>query len=325
MHITEYTYTNSSNHSTSSDVLLIYVYADTHQHAYGNLKYFVETAVREKDGVDYIFILQQVHNKEINEKEMPPLPQGNAFYFQHENRCFDFGTIGWFIEKYTTGNPWKKLISPTKDSDHRKFNLTQYKYFIFMNSSVRGPFFPPYFLQFLTDYEQEFNQVFYWYYIFTKRINERVKLVGCTLSCTVPLHIQSYFLTTDFIGLSILLESGGIDGMPGSGVFTCHESQSRTIMFSELASSVRIFNAGYMVTSLLTIYHTLHFSKKHDYHCPVYGSPYKDKNLDGVSLEPYEVVFVKFNDRADTCDAQNRANLYQKWIEQAKIKNRTSW
>ena len=316
---------NSSNRPSTAHVLLIYVYAQTHDHAYGNLKYFIDTAVREDDGVDYIFILQRVHNKEINESAMPLLPQGNAVYFQHENRCFDFGTIGWFIEKYTIGNPWKKSSPSSDDTHHRKFNLTQYKHFIFMNSSIRGPFFPPYFLQFLNNKKKEFNEVFYWYYIFTKRISERVKLVGCTLTCTVPLHVQSYFLTTDFTGLSILLESGGIDGAPGLGVFKCYESKDHTIMFSELGSSARILNAGYTVTSLLTIYDTLYFSKNHTYHCPIYGSPYKDKNLDGVSAEPYEVVFVKFNDREATGDAQSRAKLYQRWMEQAKTKNRTSW
>jgi hypothetical protein len=60
---------------------------------------------------------------------MPLLPKGNAFYFQHENRCFDYGTIGWFIEKHTIGNPWKKQTSITHDNHHRKFHLTQYKYF----------------------------------------------------------------------------------------------------------------------------------------------------------------------------------------------------
>ena len=57
------------NTSIDSNVLLFYVYADTHQYAYGNLKYFIDTAVRENDGVDYIFILQQTENKTIDESQ----------------------------------------------------------------------------------------------------------------------------------------------------------------------------------------------------------------------------------------------------------------
>ena len=292
--------------------LLLYVYADTHEYAYGNLKYFIETDVRERDGVDYIFILQQVENKTINEEEMPPLPKGNAFYFQHENRCFDYGTIGWFIERYTIGNPWKNSMSLMNNIYHRKFNLKQYRYFILMNSSVRGPFFPPYFLQFLSDYQIDFNEIFHWYAIFTRRISDRVKLAGSTISCDISLHVQSYFLTTDFQGFSILLKHDAVDGTLGMGrVFECYPSKSDTIKFSELGISTVLLQVNYTLTSLLTIYDTLEFSNKHHCKSPIGGNPYQDKNMDGTSLEPYEVVFVKFNGMEMTCDAQNRAKLYQ--------------
>jgi hypothetical protein len=56
--------------------------------------------------------------------ELPPLPS-NARYTYHANECYDWGTFGWGIK--TQG-----------------LDLTKYKYFIFMNSSVRGPFFPAY-------------------------------------------------------------------------------------------------------------------------------------------------------------------------------------
>ena len=299
-----------------SHVLLVYVYADVHVYAYGNLKYFVETAVREKDGVDYVFILQQVDNKMIDEKEMPVLPKRNAFYLQHENLCLDYGTVGWFLENHTVGDPWKRMSTSPNNTDQHKFNLTQYKYFIFMNSSIRGPFFPPYFLQFLADYQKDFNEIFYWYYIFTQRINDRVKLVGCTINCVPLIHVQSYFLVTDFTGLSVVLKSD-------ERAFACYKSQSEVIMHSEQGISQRILQAHYMITSLLTKHYPLSFAEGHP--CLAAANPYTDKFMDGVSLEPYEVVFVKFNNKTGTFDAQNRAKLYQKWMEQAALNNRTSW
>ena len=308
---------HSSGQSYNSNVLLIYVYADVHPYAYGNLKYFVDTAVRERDGVDYVFILQQVHEKVIDEKEMPILPKDNAFYLQHENQCFDFGTIGWFFEKHTIGDPWKRKTTSMNDTDQYKFKLTRYKYFIFLNSSIRGPFFPPYFLQFLLDYQRDFNEKFYWYYIFTKRINDRVKLIGCTINCTPLMHVQSYFLVTDFVGLSAILKD---DESP----FRCYATQSEVIMLSEQGISHRILQADYMITSLLSKHYPLHFSRKSD-QCIAGENTYTDKHLDGVSLEPYEVVFVKFNNRTGTFDAQNRAKLYEKWMEEAISNNRTSW
>jgi hypothetical protein len=40
-------------------------------------------------------------------------------------RCFDWGTVGWLLR--------------TKQVDTQR-----YKYFVFLNSSVRGPFLPAY-------------------------------------------------------------------------------------------------------------------------------------------------------------------------------------
>ncbi|CAF1080503.1 unnamed protein product [Rotaria magnacalcarata] len=87
--------------------------------------------------------------------------------------------------------------------------------------------------------------------------------------------------------------------------------------------SSRMSEAGYKIDSLLTKYQTIDFSKKANYQCSVYGNPYADKNMNGTSLGPFEVVFVKYNDRESTTDAQERAKLYQRWIEQINVNNRT--
>ena len=319
---------NSTNKPVQSDVLLIYVYADVHKYAYGNLKYFIENAVREQDGVDYFFILQRVENREINETQMPQLPKGNAYYIQHENRCFDYGTIGWFFDKYAFNNPWRNETSITNsnasDPHNLRLDLKRYKYFIFINSSVRGPFLPPYYLEFLSDYQRELKKAFYWYHIFTKRINDKVKLVGCTISCATAPHVQSYFLTTDFLGLSLLLKNSWGEGAARTAVFGCQSSKVDTIAASEMGISYRILESGYMIDCLLSKYQTIDFSKKANYQCSVYGNPYTDRNFDGVSLEPYEVVFVKFSDGKGIIDAQERAKLYQRWAEEAHRKNRST-
>ena len=57
--------------------------------------------------------------------DLPELPP-NARYVFHENRCFDWGTIGWAIQE-------------------GKVDTAQYRHIIFMNSSVRGPFLPGYY------------------------------------------------------------------------------------------------------------------------------------------------------------------------------------
>ena len=59
--------------------------------------------------------------------QLPTLPllPPNARYLRHPNRCYDWGTIGWVLTS-------------------KQVDTSAYKYFIFMNSSVRGPFIPPY-------------------------------------------------------------------------------------------------------------------------------------------------------------------------------------
>ena len=59
--------------------------------------------------------------------DYPNLPQlpGNARYIYHLNECYDWGTFGWLLRS-------------------GEIRLQRYKYFILMNSSVRGPFIPPY-------------------------------------------------------------------------------------------------------------------------------------------------------------------------------------
>ncbi|CAF1519032.1 unnamed protein product [Adineta ricciae] len=313
----------------TSEILLIYVYANVHVHAYGNLKYFIETAVRENDGVDYVFILQQTENKPIDETKLPRLPQKNAFYFQHENKCFDYGTMGWFFDQFTIGNPWQPSTSITEhvnrsNNSNAVFNLKQYKYFIFMNSSIRGPFFPPYFLKFASDYQMEYHKPFYWYTIFIRRLNDKVKLVGGTISCIPVPHVQSYLLVTDSIGFSILLKSSTANtGRIYAGVFGCYPSKSDTTTISELGISKLILDSGYMMSSLMSKHQMINFSKNVTYNCQVYANPYSDKSVDGSSLEPYDVVFVKFNAKKTTTDAQDRAMLYQRWMEETTAKNRT--
>ncbi|CAL5224080.1 g6706 [Coccomyxa viridis] len=86
------------------------------------------------------------------QRRLPQLPQ-NAQYIFHANACFDWGTFGWALTR---------LGSNTK----------AYKYYLFMNTSVRGPFLPSY-----------LPATTHWTELFTSRINSKVKLVGSTISC----------------------------------------------------------------------------------------------------------------------------------------------
>ena len=305
-----------------SELLLLYVWANTHSHAYGNIKYFIDVAVRENDGVDYYFILQRVDNKSIDESQMPLLPS-NGHYIQHDNECFDFGTVGWFFNEFTYGNPW--LNETIKNGPKKKVNLTSYKYFILMNSSIRGPFFSPYFLKFLSDYQNETEQIFYWYYVFTKRLNSKVKLTGCTISCLPVPHVQSYILATDFIGLTILLKPGSGGSSQAEGIFGCYPIKNHVSLNSEVPSSNRILQAGYMIDCLLAKYQGINFNEPHNQLCNQHKNPYFNNNLEGAAIDPYEVVFIKYSDFEFLYVGRERAKLYERWMEDTKKQNRSTW
>jgi hypothetical protein len=84
-------------------------------------------AVRAIDCTSTHFIatlLCCINSSALQEIDLPPLP-ANARYLFHANECYDWGTFGWAIMA-------------------QHVELAKYKSFIFMNSSVRGPYLPAY-------------------------------------------------------------------------------------------------------------------------------------------------------------------------------------
>ncbi|NBU65381.1 MAG: hypothetical protein EBS29_12915 [Chloroflexia bacterium] len=134
--------------------------------------------------------------------ELPEAPPNVRFEF-HPNGCYDWGTIGWLLQ-------------------NRPVNLWKYKYFIFLNSSVRGPYIPAYAKVHTlgageSTWALQCNQTqnkLRWQQLLVGKLNDKVKLVGATISCegspfegnvegewrTNP-HVQSYVLATDQVGL----------------------------------------------------------------------------------------------------------------------------
>jgi hypothetical protein len=267
---------SQTDHNTSSSrVLVVYVYAKTHALAEQNLAFFIRTAVHSFHSADYYFILQQMNNQYINETTLPLLPS-NAHYIHHENKCFDIGTIGWFLSSGIV-------------------DKTRYKYFIFLNSSVRGPFIVSY-------YDNPT-----WYTIFTRRLNDHIKLVGCTINCEITPHVQSYFWALDFEGLKLLLKSGTI--------FTCHETKIDTINNAEVKASQILLNLNFGIDSLMKKHQGVDFRLEKNKKCNDIKNPTFNNHVDGISLDPFEVVFVKIkNGMSQFQDNRERVDAYEKWI-----------
>jgi hypothetical protein len=273
-------------------ILVLYVWADTDVQCLGNLEFFVRHGVRATQPVDYYFILQQVNNKPVDESRLPLLPS-NARYIQHENKCMDIGTMGWFFSQNIT-------------------NTTSYKYFFFMNASIRGPFFPPYF-------EALGIQ---WFDIFISRLTDEIKLVGASINCEQRPHVQSYIMVTDRVGFAVLTGNE-------SGIFRCHANYRDAVFDGEIAASQLLLRFNYQIASLQSKYQGWDFRKPENGGCNYGASPiYRDKAIDEINHDPFELVFVKFkgNPPFDT-EIERRALVYKKWLDERPrppVKNSTN-
>lgn len=170
-----------------------------------------------------------------------------------------------------------------------------------MNSSVRGPFFVPYFEKI----------PIWWFEILTRRLTDEIKLVGPSVSCEQKPHVQSYLMATDQIGLALLRGNG-------SGIFRCHANYQRAVFDGEIAASQLILHANYQIASLQSKYQGWDFRKSENGGCNYGASPiFRDAAIDEINHDPFELLFVKFKGQPpfDTI-IERRALVYKKWLDE---------
>jgi hypothetical protein len=98
--------------------LVLYVFAATDPQFRSNLEFFVREAVQGDTISEYVFIIQESSKLKVRgravscrlarsaaaltlehltqAKDLPILPK-HARYVRHSNRCYDWGTLGWFL------------------------------------------------------------------------------------------------------------------------------------------------------------------------------------------------------------------------------------
>ena len=261
-------------------VAVLYAFSDTDPEYTSNLEFFVAECARQKDKSDYYIII----NTNGPLPQLPPLVGIRAKYLLHENVCFDWGAFGWAIRNGFV-------------------RVTKYTHFVFVNSSVRGPFVPTYVRE-------------SWTQLLLSALSDDVKLVGPTISCEAASskgllkrnnpHVQSYTVGTDRIGLGVLLQSD---------VFECRDDIQETIFYSELGVSKAILDAGYNIASLMTRYVGVDWRNMTNWQCNSGANPYVLNANDGASLEAFEVMFVKVKGHL----------LQQKWPYMVSADKVTKW
>lgn len=252
--------------------LVLYSYFAGDEASRANLDFFLRHGVGADDGVDYVVIMNGYERPEdLEALALPPLPR-NARYVLHRNECYDWGTYAWAL--------------------HSVVNAEAYEYFIFINSSVRGPLLPWY-----------AAGAQHWTRLFTGKLSHDVKLVGPAISCehfcmNVPderggsrrecrrnPHVQSVAVATDQVGLAVLRDA--------RSVLRCHASRGEAVFFGEIGASLAIENAGFNIDSFLTRYQGVDWRVPGHANCNAGVSPIGKNTFDGLTVSAYEMVFPK--------------------------------
>lgn len=270
---------------------MVYVFSKTDTEYENNLMFFLRHGPAENDGCHYVFILQKSEGVKL--PDITNMVPSNSQIEYHNNECYDWGTVGWLI-------------------DSGRVDISAYKYFLFLNSSVRGPFVPT--------YSQGTKR---WHEHMTSRITNEVKVVGATINCEAAYwenkldgkarknpHVQSYAMATDQEVMKLWRDDGK--------VFACWKTMWEVIWNGEVGSSKVALDAGYNLESFMTRYRGIDWTLQANWQCNAATNPYVDMHYDGISFNPYEVMFVKVKGilKGLEWSSMQYAIKYGQWMDQ---------
>ena len=246
--------------------LVIYAYHET-EDSKKNLDFFLRHAVFDLPDIDYIIVSQTA----FPTVEIPNFSNVKLIK-KDKNEGLDFGA-------------WSVGL--------REVELGKYEKFIFLNDTVRGPFFPP----FVKD-----DLIGRWYQIFCRKLNERIKLVGVTVNNMTSFrmlsrHVQSMAFCTDSVGLRLLLAAGLFDYKACVRLSKDKEIfvEKREIYMSEIILKNK-FEIDELYVRESQIDDDIHFLDNGD-----------------RRLNPLEVMFIKTN-RIDSPELREYTNWYDSTV-----------
>jgi hypothetical protein len=259
-HLTKKIYNNTYQQPTSSTkkILVLFVY-----HIYNNrVKNFIKKCIFNDDNIDFI-IISNTKNQYNNNILKTISRRKNVKMLFRDNVGYDFG--GWS----------EALL---------KDNLYEnYENYIFVNSSVVGPFLKPDFKGRWTD-------------IYINGLKDNVKLFGSTINTVSnPLtlsHVQSYIFSMDKPTLKYLIDC--------SIFSTIHyaTSQIDAINNQEILMSRKIIENNWNIGSLMKYYENVDFTfrDKHpnDYNIRFLDDVMYPKDRNRIWNEQ-EITFIKGN------------------------------
>jgi hypothetical protein len=247
-----------------NNTLVIYCYFEKNNDYQNNLVYFLDYGLEESN--DYIFVINGLCTLKI--------PKKNNIKVLHRNNIgYDFSAYGEAL---------------------KSINIQQYKYFFFINTSVRGPFLPDYVKM-------------SWTIPFKNLLKNDVKLVGTTINLAEDFlssnsnkhyygkkkyytHVQSQMFATDLECLKLLISKGIFD------LFT-ENNFLKIIILREIGMSYHVLNNNWNISCVLPEYQNIDYRTLNVDFNPtsIKGEMnYKDSYFNRT-LHPYEAIFIKTN------------------------------
>ena len=186
--------------------------------------------------------------------------------------------------------------------------LDGFKYFVFIDSSVKGPFMPHY-----------FSSAWHWSQAFTSLLEGRVKAVGPSLACLPKTEtagpgprLESHLIATDQEGLSTIRKAGVLDVAGGSR----GESEDS----NNYALTASLLRAGFNVATLLYKYgEGIDWRDASNWACNDRVHPNRGCSYGGISQHPFETVFVRNSRGLESVAVQT----YSQWMDDRVAKTAT--
>mmetsp|Transcript_44792 Transcript_44792/g.72944 ORF Transcript_44792/g.72944 Transcript_44792/m.72944 type:complete len:348 (-) Transcript_44792:855-1898(-) len=238
-------------------VMVLVSHSEGKDVSFENLKFFIDFGIvpaEPPDEIEYRIIVNGIISQTI--PPFPTLPNGtNARLVHREN-------VGYDICAYA------QEMQGLGDS----FN--HYTHWIYINTSVRGPFLPVY-------YKRP------WYEAMISQLQGGAVISGPYINCEISPHVQSFAMAANKKGAELLREAWG-----------CWNDKMKVVTDGEVGGSRTAQERGYSISSLLASQRDMRLyrgngttgcvpARNHK------GNPTFEKEYYGLNPHPFEVIFVK--------------------------------
>lgn len=283
---------------TSSTTLVVYVYNPTDEEELENVQFFLKYGITTAEGVLYKIVATSGGNVIDIGRVALKLPPNVALL--QAPACPD------------TNSVWAAVGAVKSQVD---YEMRQRSHLVVIDSSSRGPYLPPYALSSM-----------HWTEAFTAQIDDYVKLVGSAISCEgAPFsgdvagqwrdhpYVMSWAWAVDAEGWRAM--SADLE------VFKCYSNAWDVRYYSDSGASLALMKAGFGIGTLMTKYQGVDWWNKATWGCNGKVRPDKEMTYDGISLSPFETLFVPMNNATVSSGwtSSKAARKYGEWMDSQDV------